>query len=308
MVEDTIYGLDNREYHYGDGYKDYVSSSQLKLYGVSAKVFRHSLGCGEREETEAMRTGSLYHGCLAALADGAELEEVLDAVRVFEAPVNVRTGRAYGAQTEAYRAAYAAFVAESGAFVATAQEKEQVEGMLRALLRGCGEASESVRKFLRWGKPEVSHFVVYEGERFKYRPDIETERKIVDWKTVGTDDLREESLNRVILRYGYQISAAFYQFMEHERSGRWKRFYLVMQSKVAPWDAVIVDMAEYGYEYDEEADVLRKGCGALEMERLLDLHLECCRRGDWPGVAEGAHGVLRIVPPHYYETRIFEND
>ena len=43
--------------------------------------------------------------------------------------------------------------------------------------------SKQIRQILKWGKAEVSHFVEYEGCKFKYRPDVETAKKIIDWKT-----------------------------------------------------------------------------------------------------------------------------
>ena len=183
--------------------------------------------------------------------------------------------------------------------------------MGRSLILNSGSTSEQVRKLLRWGKPEVSHFVKYEGCKFKYRPDLETKRKIVDWKTVSTDDLSEESINRIILKYGYHISAAFYQFFEHECTGMWKQFILVLVSKVAPYDCVMVDMSNYGYRYLLDVDMVIPGPGAMEFKRLLDLHIKCTKENHWPGAETfipDNNGVrmLEIQPPRYYERKFFD--
>ena len=169
---------------------------------------------------------------------------------------------------EAYAEAYAQFEEENkGKTIVEAKTADLVGDMAHALLNDCGSTSVQVCKLLKWGKPEVSHFVEYEGCKFKYRPDLETKRNIVDWKTVATDDLSEENINRIILKFGYHISAAFYLFMEHERTGIWKLFILVLVSKVAPYDCVMVDMNNYGYRYLPEYDMVIPGPGALEFKK-----------------------------------------
>ena len=41
---------------------------------------------------------------------------------------------------------------------------------------------KQIRQILKWGKAEVSHFVEYEGCKFKYRPDVETAKKLLTGK------------------------------------------------------------------------------------------------------------------------------
>lgn len=312
MTDHTIYGLSNEDYHNSEPYRQYLSSSQLKKYLISPKAFKHSLDNPEETKSDALRFGSLFHDCMGALAEGGSLEHIIDAIAVFEPPINAKTGQAYGTTTKAYKEAYDTFTASlNGTLVSTTEERDMANAMLQSLLFGSGSTSEQIRKLLRWGKPEVSHFVEYEGCKFKFRPDLETKRKIVDWKTVATDDLSEESINRIILKYGYHISAAFYQFFEHERTGVWKQFILVLVSKVAPYDCVMVDMSNYGYRYLSDMDMVIPGPGAMEFKRLLDLHIKCTKENHWPGAETfipDNNGVrmLEIQPPRYYERKFFD--
>lgn len=307
MIEPTIYGLSNDAYHHQPPYRNYLSSSQLKLYLKSPKAAKFALDNSTGEKSDALRFGSLFHDCMAAMAEGASQCEAMDAIAVFEPPTNEKTGQPYGNTTKAYAAAYEEFIGLlRGSLVAAKDEKELVGAMLDSLVSKSGATSEQVRKLLKWGKPEVSHFIEYEGCKFKWRPDLETDYKIVDWKTVSTDDLSEENINRIILKYGYHISAAMYQFFEHERTGIWKQFILVIVSKVAPYDCIMVDMANYGYR--TEYDLVIPGPGAMQFQELLNLHIKCSRENEWPGAEtiippDNGVRILEIQPPHWYENK-----
>lgn len=299
MIEPTIYGLSNQSYHHEKPYSEYLSSSQLKCYSRSPRFAKYMLDNPEEEKSDALRFGSLFHDCMAALAEGISICEVLDAIAVFEPPINESRGTPYTPTSKPYKDAYAQFIETTkGSLVASKEDKDIVSGMLASLLDSSGSTSEQVRKLLRWGKPEVSHFIEYEGCKFKWRPDRETPRKIVDWKTVSTDDLSERSINNQIARYGYDISAAFYLFMEHERTGVWKQFYWVFVSKQPPYDAVMVDASEWTYKHDD--GIVLPQVGAIKMKALLDLHIKCTREQNWPGaeiyIPEADNG-MRIMCP-----------
>lgn len=320
MTDPIIYGLSNERYHHGEEESQYLSSSLLKRYMISPKAYKHFIDNPTEEKSDALRFGSLLHDCMAALAEGAPLCEVIDEIPVFEPPINEKTGQPYGSTTKAYAAAYEKFTAElNGVLASTDEEKELVSAMLNSLLYGCGATSEQVRKALRYGKPEVSHFVEYEGCKFKFRPDLTTRYRrkgrqcadLYDWKSVATDYLSEESINRIILKYGYHISASHYQFFYHEQTGIWPGFILVFVSKVAPHDCVMVDMCNYGYRYIPEADFIAVGPGAMEFKKLLDLHIKCTKENHWPGAEQSIpdnNGVriLEIQPPNYYSRKFFD--
>lgn len=320
MTDRTIHGLSNEDYHHSLPYTEYLSISQLKKYLISPKAFKFALDNPAEEKSDALRFGSLFHDCMAALAEGAALCEVLDAIAVFEPPINESRGTPYTPTSKPHKEAYALFVETTkGSLVASKEEKDMVSGMLASLIQDSGSTSEQVRKLLRWGKPEVSHFVEYEGCKFKFRPDLTTRYRrkrqqcvdLYDWKTVATDDLSEESINRIILRYGYHISASHYQFFYHELFGIWPGFILVLVSKVAPYDCVMVDMSNYGYRYLPDVDMVIPGPGAMEFKRLLDLHIKCTKENHWPGAETfipDNNGVrmLEIQPPRYYERKFFD--
>lgn len=320
MIEPTVYGLSNEQYHFGEEERQYLSSSLLKKYLISPRAYKHAIDNPEEEESDALRFGSLFHDCMAALAEGSSICEVLDAIVAFEPPINESRGTPYTPTSKPYKDAYAQFIESTkGSLIASKEEKEVVSGMLASLLDGSGSTSTQVRKLLRWGKPEVSHFIEYEGCKFKFRPDLTTRYKrrgrqcadLYDYKTVATDDLSEESINRIILKYGYHISSSHYQFFYHEQTGIWPGFILIMVSKVAPYDCVMVDMANYGYRYYPEADMVGIGPGAMEFKRLLDLHIKCTKENKWPGAEisipdNNGMRVLEIQPPNYYSRKFID--
>lgn len=317
-MEPTVHGLSNERYHFGEEERQYLSSSQLKWYGRSPRYARHMLDNPLEEKSDALRFGSLFHDLMASVAcaggmwaQGYGAWE--DSIAVFDPPLNPRTGQCYGPTTKIHTEAYENFLTENaGKQIATAAEVDLAENMAHTLLYDSGATSAQVRKLLKWGKPEVSHFIEYEGCKFKWRPDLETPRKIIDWKSVATDDLSEESINRIILRFGYHISSSFYQFFSHEQSGIWKQFYLVLVSKMPPHDCVMVDMCNYGFLYYPDVDIVSMGPGAIEFRQLLDLHIKCTRDGVWPGAEtfipeDDGIRILEIQPPRYYSSKFIEN-
>ena len=303
-MESIIHGLSNESYHHEKPYSDYLSSSQIKAYLKSPKAAKFALDNPTEEKSDALRFGSLFHDLMASCAEHydngtAAITEWLRGIAVFKPPVNEKTGQPYGNTTKRYATDYEAFLqANECKTIASQEEVDTVLKMNQSLLIGCGATSEQVCKLLKWGKPEVSHFIEYEGCKFKWRPDLETRRKIVDWKTVATDDLSERSINAQIAKFGYDISAAFYLFMEHERTGQWKQFYWVFVSKQPPYDAVLVDASEWTYKHED--GIVLPQVGAIKMKALLDLHIKCTREQSWPGaeifIPQSDNG-MRIMCP-----------
>lgn len=300
-MEQTIYGLSNQAYHHEKPYSDYLSSSQLKHYGISPKAAKFALDNPEEEKSDALRFGSLFHMAMEKFQQFGTIDAFYDSVAIFQPPVNPKTGQPYGATTKAYTEAYSQFLADNnGKEIATIDEVRQIDDMVGSLVRPSvgGATARQVLKLLKWGKPEVSHFIEYEGCKFKWRPDLETNHKIIDYKTIATNDLSERSINAQIAKYGYDISAAFYLFMEHLQSGKWKQFYWIFVSKQEPYDAVMVDASEWTYKHDN--GIVLPQVGAIKMKALLDLHIRCTRENEWRGaeifIPESDNG-LRIMCP-----------
>lgn len=215
-IEDTIYNLPNDEYHKGERFKDFLSSTQIKDYMVSPKFARYKALYPEMFEIsiEASEKGSLYHDAMESLVNTGTLDKWRNNLLVFEPPINPKTGCPYGRDTQKYQIALIeAKESNPGKTLTSTTDMQLVETMVYELLNNCRDTSKQIRQILKWGKAEVSHFVEYEGCKFKYRPDVETAKKIVDWKTLAVDDLHEETVNRTIAKFHYGISAAFYQFL-----------------------------------------------------------------------------------------------
>ena len=322
MTDPVIHGLSNEQYHHGEEERQYLSSSLLKKYLISPKAYKFAVDNPAEEKSDALRLGSLFHLAMEKFQQFGTIDAFYDCVAIFTPPKNDKTGQPYGTTTKAYAEAYKQFLADNqGKEIATLEEVRLIDDMVGSLVlpvRG-GATAKQVRKALRYGKPEVSHFVEYEGCKFKFRPDLTTRYRrkgrqcadLYDWKTAATDDLSEENINRIILKYGYHISASHYQFFYHEQTGIWPGFILVFVSKVAPHDCVMVDMCNYGYRYYPDIDMVAPGPGALEFKRLLDLHIKCTKENHWPGAEQAIpdnNGVriLEIQPPNYYSRKFFD--
>lgn len=68
-MSEIIHDLSNEEYHDRNGkYRDYISSSLLKLYTKSPAAYKYALD-HPQQETDAMCFGSLFHNLMASLAE-----------------------------------------------------------------------------------------------------------------------------------------------------------------------------------------------------------------------------------------------
>ena len=326
MIEPIVHGLSNEQDHHGEEERQYLSSSLLKKYLISPKAYKFAIDNPTEEKSDALRFGLLFHDLMewCSRVNGDKDEQINSwahcNLAVFEPPINKTTGKPYGATSNPYKEAYIEFEDKYCLYSIVSQEEhDTLIAMGRSLILNSGATSEQVRKALRYGKPEVSHFVEYEGCKFKFRPDLTTRYRrkgrqcadLYDWKTVATDDLSEESINRIILKYGYHISASYYQFFYHEQTGIWPGFILGIVSKVAPHDCVMVDMANYDYRYYPEVDIVNPGPGAMEFKKLLDLHIKCTKENEWPGAetfipADNGARIMEIQPPRYYQSKFIE--
>lgn len=318
VLPGTIEGLANEDYHRGEPYVNYLSSTQIKHYLISPKFARYTQLHPEEFtiNADSAEKGSLYHDAMESLVNYGSLDHWKNNLLIFEPPVNPKTNAPYGRDTQKYAAALAEQQEDNPGKTLTSQANVQlVEAMIWELLHNCRDTSSQVRSILKWGKAEVSHFVEYEGCLFKYRPDVETKRKIVDWKTLALDDLHEDTIARTILKFGYHLSAAFYQFFEHERTGKWKEFYWVMQQKTPPYDAVMVSAAEWGFSFEKDSSMpgggmVHMGPGAHLFMALLKQHIHCVQNNDYDGaqvfIEPGwlNHRIMSPAVPGYEKAKL----
>ena len=296
IAEPIIVGLENEVYHRGEGYDQYMSSTQIKDFLVSPKYAKYKKEHPEEFviSDDALEFGSMYHAFMESLLKHGDSSEFDKQYKVFDAPVNERTGKPYGRETQKYIDALAAVKAEHPDWEFVSEDRVNlVKVMVNELLNNCGETSKQVKTILKQGQSEVSHFVEYEGCKFKFRPDIETKRKIVDWKTVSLESLHPGAIAKTITKFGYGISAAFYQFFEHEQSGQWKDFYWVFQQKTPP--------AQWAYSYNKEYDMVSMGPSAMIFQKLLDQYIECTKTREY-------RGAEIFIEPGFRGHRIMEVD
>lgn len=310
-----VHGLPNGVYHDVHGkYGEFISSTQLKKYLVSPKHFKHCLDNPDTEQTDAMKFGSLFHSLMERIAVNGSVERGVgdwrNSLSVFAAPVNEKTGQPYGTTTKAYKEAYDDFMASNGGKTIVMQDDiDKCLLMSEGLLTNSGKTSVQARKLLKWAKAcEVSAFLASDdGVGLKVRPDMLTKSKIIDWKTTSLEDLSEDSIAKAIIKYGYHISLAMYQFVMYQATGQWYSPILVFVQKQAPYDCVICDMSEWCYLIDDFGDAI-PGVGALEFQRLFALHIDCVRRNEWPGVErsipESSQAIMKPAVPVWYGQKI----
>lgn len=313
MKSQIIPNLPSEVYHHSPPYNEYISSSLLKLYQKSPLAYKYAIDNPQEDKSKALEFGTLFHDCMALLSDGVSLETIKQHYKVFDAPINEKTGQPYGATTKAYKEAYDAFIADNSNYIIIPEDEyNTLFGMLNSLVNSDSATSQQVQKLLKWGTAETSFFYENdEGVKIKCRPDLETKSKIIDWKTYGSDDLSEDALNKAILKYGYHISCAMYQDIVYRVTGVWKPFILVFVSKIPPYDCIMVDMSYYGYRYLPEIDMVTQGCGALEYKRLLDLHTKCIKSNEWHGAesqikSDSKFKLLEIIPPTWYNNKFID--
>ncbi|GAG76509.1 unnamed protein product, partial [marine sediment metagenome] len=97
--------ISNEEYHNGETWKEFCSSSNLKLMMVSPKYARYALDHPEKKESEAMSQGSVYHSMLGSLTNAGDLSQFEKEYFIFAPPINPKTGKSYGWTSDTYQEA-----------------------------------------------------------------------------------------------------------------------------------------------------------------------------------------------------------
>lgn len=279
--------ISNNDYHNSEKYLDYVSSTTIKLMQISPKWMKYCMDHPEdsRISTEADLTGSVYHSMLSSMANCGKLSEFENEYAIFEPPINPKTGKAYGYETNKFKEAYDICIAENpGKEICSQKEVNLANVMIHELTKGNDLISKDVNFLIKHGKGEISHFVEYEGGKFKYRTDIKTSTKIVDWKTCRHGRAKKEEFSKQILDLGYHISAAFYQYFDFIATGKWRTFYWVVQEKEPPYDFNIIDASNWAWEIGSDGIIIPH-LGAEIVIRLIDQYNICVENNSYPGYA-----------------------
>ncbi len=300
--------IENERYHRSEEFSDYFSSSQIKNYLVSPKYSRYAWLNPEDKTSDALEFGSLYHDALACKVNKTDFNYTS-----FEGPINPKTGKQYGEDTQAYQSAKIEFLsANPGVKLCKQDHMNVVNEMINQLSMGDENLSPIICNFIKNGKAEQSHFCEYQGGLFKYRTDLKTKNCILDWKTTNLENPKPENFERQIVDFGYHISAAMYQFFDHEITGRWRKFYWVVQEKQPPYDFTIIDAARWAWDITtiNGEQVIEAGPGAILFMKLLETHLICLERQSWPGYSSFTmpdwknRRIATPEPPGWYKNRI----
>ena len=278
--------ISNVDYHKGEQYAKYISSSELKQILVSPKWFRFSQDNPDYTPSISLENatkGSVFHDLLQSIVNTGDTASFYGSWAVFSPPVNDKTGKPFGYDTKAYMEAYNDFLAMNpGKEICGQNDIDLAEQMIQELRFGNKHLSADINFLIKHGKAEQSHFVEYQGGFFKYRTDLKTSTKIVDWKTCQPEFPKVENWSKQVVNMGYDISAAFYQFFEFIATGKWKTFYWVAQEKTPPFDFNIIDASNWAFEIGQDGEVIPHS-GAQKFIRLLEIYLQCNERDDWPG-------------------------
>lgn len=308
--------ISNEDYHHAERYLKYISSSGLKNYAISPKYSEWArLHPENKKQTIAMLEGTVYHDLMESYVNYGD-EHSFPWISFDEPPINAKTGKPYGEDTKMYEQALWEFQSDHlGKSVCDPELIVTARNMANELMTGNKHLSSSICHMVKIGKAEQSHFLEYEGGLYKYRTDLKTRNKIIDWKKTRFEFPKPENFHRVIIDFGYHISAAMYQFFEKIITGRWKKFYWVVQENVPPYDFNIIDASAWAFEPIGDGDV-KMNKGAIIFMQLLEQHQWCLENNEYPGYSvfiEPDWKNKRIVQPTvpgWYENQVntFYND
>ncbi len=287
----------NEDYHNAPEYIDFVSSTGLKHYAISPKYAKWARENPTDEQTAAMRFGSIYHDMLASMVNGGDLSLFNKDWGTFEPPINSKTGNPYGPDTKICKEALEIQRAAKGVKdLCSKQEMEIINTMMHELRGGNPHLSHIINRFIKNGKAEQSHFCHYQGQGFKYRTDLKTQKAILDWKTTTLEYPKVDNFPKQIINLGYHISAAMYQFFDHLLTGKWRKFYWIVQEKEPPYDFTILDSSEWTWKVYPGGEI-QPGPGAMEFIKLLEKHIICMENNEFEGYSI-------FIPPDWKGYRI----
>lgn len=263
VFEDGVHDISNEQYHAASG----VSRSRLMLLDKSPYHFWYEVLSGyaeKKEATPAMNVGSAFHSLL--------LEPHLFEREFIVAPkLDRRTAKG--------KEEYAEFVELAhDKIVLTNDQYEQALGMVNHVRQ-----HEIVKTLLDDALFEQSIFWTDKetGIQFKARPDIWSEKMIVDLKT--TADASAYKLQRSALEYGYFLQAGMAyeacKAIEHP----FEMFVILAAEKEAPHVPAVFMM---------DNDALQFGIDQF-MNYKKKLY-ECLSSDKWPG-----YPVQELSVPSY---------
>ena len=175
MKGKIIKSLDNEYYHHGEGYVDYWSSTNLKYYLKSPVEAYYQKYQAEKKDTAAFREGRLFHDMMESIIKTGDDSLFMSCHDVFEAPINPKTGEAYGVSTKAFKSSCAGL-----GNPCSIEELELVSNMANSILKN----NPSLKTMMQMATAETSYFWEDGEIKYKVRTDMELKDSIFDWKKV----------------------------------------------------------------------------------------------------------------------------
>lgn len=219
----------------------------------------------DRKPTKSMNLGKAAHAY--ALGDGPKLI-------VWEYDGRTKEGKAERAQ-------WADAIADESAVGVTAQERDQILGMAKAL-----RSHAEVASILEQSESEVSGFWQEGGIWCRARYDLLGD-EAWDYKTC--EDATAQGFEKSMASYGYHQQAEFYQrglqALGHKAGARPMRF--ICQETTAPYLVQIHTCDELAVEV----------ASALN-DRAIGIYAACKEADDWPGFPVLEPGPTAL--PNYY--------
>lgn len=200
--------------------KDYLSASRLKLFRECPALYHKTmLVLIEEKPRRVFEIGAAAH-CMIL-----EPEEFERRYLIHDGPINERTGKPYGATSDAYKQ-WLAGINESGRQVLAMQDAELLKSMAMAV-----HAHEAAHALLTDGVAEAVIRERYCGEPCQIRADYLAKAGIIDLKTCADLTWFENDVKR----YGYIFQLAFYRAIVRAQTNRNLPCYIVAVEKQEPF-------------------------------------------------------------------------
>jgi len=225
-----------------------VSKSDLDLISRSPAHFRY----GVREETDAMRIGTLVH---QAVFDQSSLSY---SVKPEGMSFATKDGKAWRADHE-------------GTMIITQKESDMLVGIVESIKR-----HPKGGKLIAEGLAEQSLFAMdSNGTLRKGRTDFLPAKTpvILDLKTC--EDARPGKFSRSILDYRYHVQAAYYLDLCKLIGEDRRAFILIAAEKTPPYAVMVYQVQDEDVEF-----------GRMCYQRDLQVYRNCMESGIWPSYSE----------------------
>lgn len=243
---------------------DLCSYSRLKVLATKTPAHLRMVLDSQRD-TPAMRVGTALHRLVL------EGREALESAFAVGGPINEKTGKPYGADTQRF----AMWEAEQGKPVLSLDQMHQVESMAAAI----GRSTAATGLLAQCPRRELSMIGSLHGQRVKARGDAYGDGMLLDIKTTGRGAGRAD-FERTIGSLGYGLQSAVYANVAWDVGLPVDDFVFIVVESEPPYDVGV-------YRIDDEVIDLYEQA----LPRLLERYADCVSRNHWPGTDDEVQRV-----------------